>query len=124
MENHEIFKKLNSSVQNALLEIEDIYKETELTELATTNYIEDLKELQEELDDTHNLNGEYESIIDELECKLESLFEVENLHDVQKVEILKEMFDKCTLAQLEYLKGYCNFNKNFNYQNKNFTKLL
>jgi len=121
MENHEIFKKLNSSVQNALLEIEDIYKETELTELATTNYIEDLKELQEELDD---LNGEYESIIDELECKLESLFEVENLHDVQKVEILKEMFDKCTLAQLEYLKGYCNFNKNFNYQNKNFTKLL
>lgn len=124
MENHEIFKKLNSSVQNALLEIEDIYKETELTELATTNYIEDLKELQEELDDTHDLNGEYESIIDELEYKLESFFEVENLHDVQKVEILKEMFDKCTLAQLEYLKGYCNFNKNFNYQNKNFTKLL
>lgn len=124
MENHEIFKKLNSSVQNALLEIEDIYKETELTELATTNYIEDLKELQEELDevkeeldDTHDLNGE-------LENKLESLFKVENLHDVQKVEILKEMFDKCTLAQLEYLKGYCNFNKNFNYQNKNFTKLL
>jgi hypothetical protein len=111
MENHEIFKKLNSSVQNALLEIGNTYKQIELTELATTNYVKDLEELQEELDEAkeeieelEEANGELEAEVDELECKLELLFETENLYDVQKAEILKELFDKCTLAQLENIK--------------------
>jgi len=111
MENHEIFKKLNSSVQRALLQISYDYKESELLELATTNYVEDLKELQEELDETkeeldeyYETNAELEAEIDELEGKLESLFQIENLHDLQKAEILKELFDKCTLAQLENIK--------------------
>lgn len=82
-----------------------------LTRFNYINYQKDINELQEENDDLEDIISSQNHEIGELQDKLRiikenSLSYAENLYDLQKMEIIKELYDKCSLIELERIREF------------------
>lgn len=103
MSNEEKFAELEEGIQDLLLEIEDMYSESDLQELAYDNCIDKLQDAHESKQEADELIRDLEAEIEELEVSAMFL-DIKNLYDVQKAEIIKYIFDNCTLIQLQEIK--------------------
>jgi DNA gyrase/topoisomerase IV subunit A len=82
-----------------------------LTRFNYINYQKDINELREENDDLEDIissqNQEIGELQDELRIiKQNSLPYAENLYDLQKMEIIKELYDNCSLIELERIRDF------------------
>lgn len=82
-----------------------------LTRFNYINYQKDINELRKENDDLEDIissqNEEIGELQDELRIiKQNSLPYAENLYDLQKMEIIKELYDNCSLIELERIREF------------------
>ena len=95
-------------------ELSRVYSVSQLESLTRFNYIyhqKDINELQDENDDLEDIilsqNDEIGELQNELRIiKENSLPYAENLYDLQKMEIIKELYDKCSLIELERIRDF------------------
>lgn len=95
-------------------ELSRIYSVNQLESLARFNYInhqKDINVLKDEKDELEDIissqNQEIGELQDELRIiKENSLPYAENFYDLQKMEIIKELYDKCSLKELEQIRNF------------------
>lgn len=95
-------------------ELSRIYSVNQLESLARFNYInhqKDINILKDEKDELEDIissqNQEIGELQDELRIiKENSLPYAENFYDLQKMEIIKELYDKCSLKELEQIINF------------------
>lgn len=95
-------------------ELSRIYSVNQLESLARFNYInhqKDINILKDEKDELEDVISSQNEEIGELQNELRIIKEnslpyAENLYDLQKMEIIKELYDKCSLIELERIREF------------------
>lgn len=82
-----------------------------LTRFNYINYQKDINELREENVDLEDIISSQNQEISELQDELiiikqNSLPYAESLYDLQKMEIIKELYDNCSLIELERIRDF------------------